>query len=47
METLKCLRKRQSRFDPEDFVELSVKMLKSSEGIVPELKSKSYVWEVN
>ena len=32
-------------FYPEDFVELSIKMLTSAEGIVPELKSKSYVWE--
>ena len=29
-------------FYPEDFVELSIKMITSSEGIVPELKSKSY-----
>ena len=34
-------------FYPEDFVELSIKMLTSSEGIVPELKAKSYVWEEN
>ena len=34
-------------FYPEDFVELSIKMLNSSEGIVPELKTKSYVWEEN
>ena len=34
-------------FYPEDFVELSIKMLTSAEGIVPELKSKSYVWEEN
>ena len=34
-------------FYPEDFIESSVKMLTDSEGIVPELKSKSYVWEVN
>ena len=32
-------------FYPEDFVELSIKMLNSDEGIVPELKTKSYVWE--
>ena len=30
---------------PEDFVELSIKMLNTSEGIVPELKSKSYLWD--
>ena len=34
-------------FYPEDFVELSIKMLTSAEGIVPELKAKSYVWEEN
>ena len=32
---------------PEDFIELSIKMLNRSEGIVPELKTKSYVWEEN
>ena len=32
-------------FYPEDFIELSIKMLISNEGIAPELKSKSYVWE--
>lgn len=34
-------------FYPEDFVELSIKMITSAEGIVPELKAKSYVWEEN
>ena len=34
-------------FYPEDFVELSIKMLIRADGIVPELKSKSYVWEEN
>ena len=34
-------------FYPEDFVELSIKMITSTEGIVPELKAKSYVWEEN
>ena len=32
---------------PEDFIELSIKMLNTSEGIVPALKTKSYVWEEN
>ena len=34
-------------FYPEDFIESSIKMLNSDEGIVPELKTKSYVWEEN
>ena len=34
-------------FYPEDFIELSIKMLNSFEGIVPELKSRSYAWEEN
>ena len=34
-------------FYPEDFIELSIKMLNSSEGIVPELKAKSYTYEEN
>ena len=34
-------------FYPKDFIELSIKMLNSDEGIVPELKTKSYVWEEN
>ena len=32
---------------PEDFIELSIKILNSFEGIVPELKSRSYAWEEN
>ena len=32
---------------PEDFIELSIKMLNSSDGIVPELKVKSYTYEAN
>ena len=34
-------------FYPEDFIELSIKMLNSSEGIVLELKAKSYTYEAN
>ena len=34
-------------FYPEDFIESSIKMLTSVEGIVPELKSKSYISEEN
>lgn len=34
-------------FYPVDFVELSIKMLTNAEGIVSELKSKSYAWEEN
>ena len=34
-------------FYPEDFIESSIKMLISADGIVPELKSKSYAWEEN
>lgn len=30
---------------PEDFISLSVKMLTNAEGIVSELKAKSYAWE--
>ena len=32
---------------PEHFIELSIKMLNTSEGIVSALKTKSYVWEEN
>ena len=32
-------------FYPEDFIESSIKQLTDTEGIVAELKSKSYVWE--
>ena len=34
-------------FYPEDFIELSIKMLTSAEGVVPELKAKSYTYEAN
>ena len=34
-------------FYPEDFIESSIKQLTDAEGIVAELKSKSYVWEEN
>ena len=34
-------------FYPEDFIESSIKQLTDTEGIVAELKSKSYIWEEN
>lgn len=34
-------------FYPEDYAKESVRMLTSADGIVPKLKTKSYVWEGN
>ena len=34
-------------FYPEDFIKESIRAILSTEGIVPELKTKSYVWEEN